>query len=121
VTGLVSDGIAVYKGVPYAAPPFGQHRFCAPVPHAPWTEPFEAFAFGPTAPQRAGAAPGGLPDVTEPIIPGEDVLNLNIWTSAGGAGPRPVLVWIHGGGFFAGAARIPGTTARRSPGTAWSW
>jgi para-nitrobenzyl esterase len=107
VAGLVSDGIAVYKGVPYAAPPFGEHRFLAPQPHAPWTQPFEAFEFGATAPQREHAAPGGLPDVVEPIIPGEDILNLNIWTSGADDGPKPVLVWIHGGGFFAGCSANP--------------
>lgn len=107
VVGQFSNGIAAYKGVPYAAPPFGEHRFLAPQPHAPWTEPFEAFAFGATAPQREHAAPGGLPDVVEPIIPGEDILNLNIWTGGTGDGLKPVLVWIHGGGFFAGCSANP--------------
>lgn len=106
VIGLVSGGIAAYKGVPYAAPPFGDLRFLAPRPHPPWTTPFEAFDFGATAPQREHAAPGGLPDVIEPIIAGEEILNLNIWTS-GTDGSRPVLVWIHGGGFFAGCSANP--------------
>jgi carboxylesterase type B len=106
VIGLFSEGIAAYKGVPYAAPPFGDLRFLAPQPHPPWTTPFEAFDFGATAPQREHAAPGGLPDVIEPVIPGEEILNLNIWTS-GTDGSRPVLVWIHGGGFFAGCSANP--------------
>jgi para-nitrobenzyl esterase len=106
VIGLVSGGIAAYKGVPYAAPPFGDLRFLAPQPHLPWASPFEAFDFGATAPQREHAAPGGLPDVIEPIIPGEEILNLNIWTN-GTDGSRPVLVWIHGGGFVAGCSANP--------------
>jgi para-nitrobenzyl esterase len=106
VIGLVSGGIAAYKGVPYAAPPFGDLRFLGPQPHPPWTIPFEAFDFGATAPQREHAAPGGLPDVIEPIIPGEEILNLNVWTSDTD-GSRPVLVWIHGGGFFAGCSANP--------------
>jgi para-nitrobenzyl esterase len=106
VIGRVADGIAAYQGIPYAAPPFGERRFLAPRPHEPWTEPLEAFEFGPTAPQREGAAPGGLPDVIEPIIAGEEILNLNVWTT-GSAGLRPVLVWIHGGGFFAGCSANP--------------
>jgi para-nitrobenzyl esterase len=106
VIGTVSGGIASYKGVPYAAPPFGERRFLAPQPHEPWTEQFEAFEFGATAPQREHAAPGGLPDVVEPIIPGDDILNLNVWTN-GTTGSRPVVVWIHGGGFFAGCSANP--------------
>ena len=106
VIGLVSGGIAAYKGVPYAAPPFGGLRFLAPQPHPPWTIPLKAFDFGATAPQREHAAPGGLPDVIEPVIGGEEILNLNIWTG-GTDGSRPVLVWIHGGGFSAGCSANP--------------
>lgn len=106
VIGRINDGVAAFKGVPYAAPPFGERRFLAPQAHDPWTEPFEAFEFGATSPQRQHAAPGGLPDVIEPTIPGEDILNLNVWTT-GTDGSRPVLVWIHGGGFFAGCSANP--------------
>lgn len=109
VAGLREDGVSSFRGIPYAAPPFGARRFLGPMPHDPWTEPLEAFAFGPTAPQNEGASPGGLPDAREPIIAGEEILNLNVWTpSVAPDGPAlPVLVWIHGGGFFAGGSANP--------------
>lgn len=108
VVGLVEDGVHVFRGIPYAAAPFGPRRFLAPEPHEPWTTPLEAFAFGPTSPQQEGASPGGLPAVTEPIIAGEEILNLNVWTPGAEAEPAlPVLVWIHGGGFFAGCSANP--------------
>ena len=108
VVGLEEGGLNVFRGIPYAEAPFGARRFLAPAQHEPWTEPRAAFAFGPTAPQKEGASPGGLPDVREPIIPGEEILNLNVWTPAlGTAQQLPVLVWIHGGGFFAGCSANP--------------
>lgn len=106
VVGLVEDGLEVFRGIPFAAAPFGPHRFALPQPHEPWTQPFEAFRFGATAPQQEHAAPGGLPDVVEPIIPGADILNLNVWTNDT-AGAKPVLVWMHGGGFLAGCSANP--------------
>jgi para-nitrobenzyl esterase len=108
VVGLSEDGLAVFRGIPYAAAPFGERRFLGPLPHEPWSEPLEAFSFGPTSPQKEHAAPGGLPDVPEPIIHGDEILNLNVWTPAlSGPEPLPVLVWIHGGGFFAGCSANP--------------
>ena len=57
---------------------------------------------------QEGAAPGGLPEVPEPVIPGDEILNLNVWTpELAPAQPLPVLVWIHGGGFFAGCSANP--------------
>ncbi|WP_196073045.1 carboxylesterase/lipase family protein [Nakamurella alba] len=108
VIGTIEDGLSVFRGIPYAAAPFGENRFRAPRPPAPWTDPFEAFTFGATSPQVTHAAAGGLPDVPEPIIPGKDILNLNIWTAElDPSEPRPVLVWIHGGGFYAGCSANP--------------
>lgn len=106
VTGRVVDGVERFLGIPYAAAPFGARRFQKPGPHARW-DAFDAEGFGATAPQREGASPGGLPDVVEPIIAGEDILNLNIWAPQDRPGPLPVLVWIHGGGFFAGCSANP--------------
>jgi para-nitrobenzyl esterase len=102
------DGRAIsrYLGIPYAAAPFGPRRFGAPEPVEPWDGVRDAVAFGPTAPKPEGAA-GGLPDVPEPVIPGDDCLNVNVWSSAGEGDDRPVLVWIHGGGFFAGCSANP--------------
>jgi para-nitrobenzyl esterase len=107
VQGRTEGGVERFLGVPYAAAPFGALRFQAPQPHSPWTEPFRADRFGATAPQKEGAAPGGLPDVIEPIIAGDEILNLNVWAPVDRSGPLPVLLWIHGGGFFAGCSANP--------------
>lgn len=104
--GVRRDGIVVFRGIPYARPPFGDLRFRAPAAPEPWTGALRAEGFGPTAPQRVYANQGGLPDVPEPIIPGEGILNLNVWTPDL-RGHAPVLVWIHGGGYVAGCSANP--------------
>lgn len=100
---LSTDGVASFLGVPYAAPPFGPRRFRAPAPPEPWSGVRDATAYGPTPPHAPYAPPFDalVPDDT---IPGEDCLNLNIWTPAPepGAG-LPVMVWLHGGAFTNGA------------------
>ncbi|WP_343242027.1 carboxylesterase family protein [Streptomyces sp. SID9727] len=95
------DVVAVL-GIPYAAPPFGDNRFQAPRPRAPWPGVRDCTGFGPVAPQSA-ELPGA------PVwSPGdEDVLSLNIWTPAEAAGPLPVLVWIHGGAYTFGSSAQP--------------
>jgi len=103
VRGTTEDGIAVFRGVPYAAAPVGPHRFRPPAPVMPWDGIREATAFGPTAPKNPYAPPMDalLPD---PDIPGDDCLNLNVWTPAPGGGPLPVMVWIHGGSLRNGSS-----------------
>ncbi|MFJ1586957.1 carboxylesterase/lipase family protein [Streptomyces sp. NPDC088197] len=99
------DGVAVFRAIPYAAPPFGPHRFMAPQPPAAWEGIRDATAFGPTVPKGPYVKPFDvlLPD---PDIAGEDCLNLNVWTpdTAGGA---PVMVWLHGGAFMNGSGSLP--------------
>ncbi|MET9885522.1 carboxylesterase family protein [Streptomyces sp. NPDC006430] len=101
------DGTAVFRGVPYAAPPVGALRFAAPAPPAPWDGVRDAGAFGPTAPkvpypQKFAAL---LPD---PEVPGDDCLNLNVWTPAPAPGARlPVMVWFHGGALTRGSSAVP--------------
>jgi para-nitrobenzyl esterase len=88
--------------VPYAAPPTGENRFAPPRPPIPHRGVADATDYGPTVstpPQRSPVLDALLPD---PVRPGENGLNLNIWTP-GTAGRLPVLVWIHGGGFATGA------------------
>ncbi|MER7876458.1 carboxylesterase family protein [Streptomyces solisilvae] len=104
VRGSISpDGVASFLGVPYAAPPFGPRRFHAPAPPEPWPGVRDATAYGPTSPHAPYAPPFDAL-VPDDVIPGEDCLNLNIWTPAPepGAG-LPVMVWLHGGAFSNGA------------------
>lgn len=101
VRGTSRDGVAAFLGVPYAAPPFGPRRFGPPAP-ARWDGVREVTAYGASAPQ---------PDrqftlIPEPVIAGEECLNLNVFTPDPG-GRLPVLVWIHGGGFTAGCNASP--------------
>ncbi|MCX5144855.1 carboxylesterase/lipase family protein [Streptomyces sp. NBC_00338] len=106
VRGRVVDRVAAFLGIPYAAPPFGAHRFRAPAPVEPWEGVRDALEFGPTAPQRPYRPPLDrlIPDVR---IPGEDCLTLNVWTPDAGGGPLPVMVWIHGGSLRNGSAAMP--------------
>ncbi|MEU0377802.1 carboxylesterase family protein [Streptomyces cyaneofuscatus] len=113
VRGAVERGVAVFRGIPYAAAPVGARRFRAPEPPEPREGVRDALAFGPTAPKRPYAPPLDrlLPD---PAVEGEEWLNLNVWTpSTEGAegGERaeglPVLVWIHGGSLLHGSSAVP--------------
>lgn len=97
-----SDGSYAFLGIPYAAPPTGKRRFLPPQPVAPWTEPLDATAYGPT-PQRR---PEDNAIIPEPSVPGAATLNLNVFSPALD-GRAPVLVWIHGGGYSAGSAASP--------------
>jgi para-nitrobenzyl esterase len=106
VRGRVTDGVAAFKGIPYAAPPFGPNRLDAPAPPEPWTGIRDAHVLGPTAPQGPYRQPFDklLPN---PVIPGEDCLNLNVWTPEPGPAGLPVMVWIHGGSFANGSGAVP--------------
>ncbi|WP_395574209.1 carboxylesterase/lipase family protein [Streptomyces sp. BK79] len=109
VRGRREDGLAVFRGIPFAEPPVGGLRFAAPRPARPWDGIREAYAFGPPPPQDMGLAgpAGALPE-------GEDWLTVNVWTPAPDpAARRPVMVWIYGGAYKLGHSGSPGYDARR--------
>lgn len=90
-----------FVGIPYAAPPVGPLRWKSPQPAAAWATPRDAKTLGSQCPQF-GLFTGKWDDDTN-----EDCLTLNVWTPTG-ATQRPVMVWIHGGGFTAGSGDLSG-------------
>ncbi|MDZ8170520.1 carboxylesterase/lipase family protein [Microbacterium xanthum] len=95
------DGVrsAAFLGIPYAEPPVGALRFAAPAPRAPWDGERDATAYGAT-PQRVD---GGETLIPEPAIGGDDTLSVNVFTPAADDAGRPVVVYIHGGGYVSGS------------------
>ncbi len=106
VRGHRVDGVAIFKGIPYAASPFGANRFQAPQPARSWSGVRETFNFGPTVSKPPYFPPFDVL-LPEPVIAGEDCLNLNIWSPDLGQAGLPVMVWIHGGAFANGTGAVP--------------
>jgi len=103
VRGVASDGVAVFRGIPFAAPPFGGNRFLPPQPPAPWDGVRDASQFGAAYPQKSLDPDPLRNGYFNPSAIGEDCLNLNVWTPDPAASGLPVMVWIHGGGYMTGA------------------
>lgn len=103
IVGRRKESVWLFAGIPYAAPPVEEQRFKPPSAHAGWNTPYEAFKFGPAAPQ---IPTGGMTD-SAPVRWSEDCLTLNISTAGCDDTARPVLVWIHGGGYRTGQSSIP--------------
>lgn len=101
VQGTVEDGIAVFRGIPFAAPPVGELRWKAPQPVEPWQGILKADSYAPAPVQVRTQWMGD-------IEMSEDCLFLNIWTPAMSSREKlPVMVWIYGGGFSNGATSSP--------------
>jgi para-nitrobenzyl esterase len=103
VRGRLEDGLAVFRGIPFAQPPVGALRFQAPQPAGPWAGTRDASEFGAPPPQPQGRvvpAPSGAGDP-------DSWLTVNVWSPDLGAARLPVLVWIYGGAYVAGASSSP--------------
>jgi para-nitrobenzyl esterase len=104
VKGYTENDLHIFKGIPYAEPPVGDLRFSPPQAKKPWDGVLETTEFGPCAFQGYTALEG----VTGKLQPeSEDCLTLNIWTPGIDDKKRPVMFWIHGGGFLFGGSKSP--------------
>ena len=101
IQGYRHDGLLIFKGIPYAT----AERFHAPQPVKPWEGVLDACSYGYVCPLMTNDPPRGELYVPHRYWPmDEHCQNLNIWTPGTDGAKRPVLVWLHGGGFFAGSA-----------------
>ncbi|MGH8209421.1 MAG: carboxylesterase/lipase family protein [Steroidobacteraceae bacterium] len=122
VRGLTSDGVQTFKGIRYGAPPIGPLRFMPPQLPEPWTDVIDARDFGNPAiqvsmpfvgkPGTETEAAKALKTISSMFLErdkkpvSEDCLFLNLWTPSAESGKRPVMVWLHGGGFETGSGAL---------------
>lgn len=100
IKGELTDKLAIYKGIPFAAPPVGDLRWRPPQPVTPWNGVKQTTDYGNDCmqlPFPSDAAPLGK-------TPAEDCLYVNVWAPKDADGSTPVMVWIYGGGFVNGGA-----------------
>ena len=106
VRGRVENAVAVFRGIPFAAPPVGVLRFQAPQPASGWDGVREVDVFGPPPPQAALGLPGPVAAPSKRHDP-TDWLTLNVWTPDPAAAGLPVMVWIYGGAYRMGSSAQP--------------
>jgi para-nitrobenzyl esterase len=113
-SGLISgvagtdSAVRVFRGIPYATPPVGMLRWQEPQPAKPWKGVRQADEFGAICPQIS-RGPANPPSIANRIVMDENCLVLNVWTAAQSANDgRPVMVWIHPGGYQTGSGSTPG-------------
>ncbi|MBO9576403.1 MAG: carboxylesterase/lipase family protein [Sphingobium sp.] len=108
VRGYRANGVHVFRGLRYAAPTGGTNRFKPPAKPTPWAGVMEAMIDRPSAPQQPDP-PSALGAGNSDRPTSEDCLFINLFTPAvNNGGKRPVMVWIHGGGYSKGAGTAPG-------------
>ena len=98
IVGKSENDIQIFLGIPYAKPPVGERRFRAPEPHGPWSGTLDG-----TRPGNRAMQPETPVSPSSAEAPSEDCLVVDIYTPAADGRARPVLFWIHGGGFYIGS------------------
>lgn len=109
VRGYTRNGTLTFKGIPYGASTAGDNRFMPPQKPTPWTDTRDCLVYGPICPQKPDTGwfqqeYGFLYQWIDGMHD-EDCLRLNVWTPALDGKKRPVMFWIHGGGFFSGSSQ----------------
>ena len=107
VRGRREGSLTVFRGIPYAEPPVGSHRFQAPVPVRQWEGTRDASKFGPPVPQTSHTGSVMTAEFGSTADGSADCLTLNVWSPDLSDARLPVMVWIHGGAYLEGTSGNP--------------
>ena len=105
IRGAAEQGLAIFRGVPFAEAPTGPLRFKPPKPARARTDVIDATSQAPVCPQVPSRLAAVLGECA--VEQNEDCLTVSIWAPVPFDRPRPVLVWFHGGGYLSGGASLP--------------